>query len=124
MPAFYYAASNGTFLAVFVSGRETTCKFLYMNLFKLQRERTHMTKQSKWLMRGVILLLILTIIWMLYQTSFILQPVVIIIRAIALPFIVAGVGFYLLRPIIRWAEQKGINSLYSITIMYIVTHAC
>lgn len=76
-----------------------------------------MTKQSKWLMRGVILLLILTIIWMLYQTSFILQPVVIIIRAIALPFIVAGVGFYLLRPIIRWAEQKGVKRLYSITIM-------
>lgn len=80
-----------------------------------------MTKQSKWLMKGVILLLILTIIWMLYQTSFIFQPVVIIIRAIALPFIVAGVGFYLLRPIIRWAEQKGVKRLYSITIMYIVT---
>lgn len=94
--------------------------FYIRTYFKSQRERTHMTKQNKWLMRGIILLLILTIIWMLYQTSFIFQPVVIIIRAIALPFIVAGVGFYLLRPIIRWAERKGVKRLYSITFMYIV----
>jgi predicted PurR-regulated permease PerM len=79
-----------------------------------------MVTQNKWLIRGVIFLLILTIIWMLYQTSFIFKPVVIIIRAIALPFIVAGVGFYLLRPIIRWAERKGMKRIYSILFMYIL----
>ncbi|MBN6187671.1 AI-2E family transporter [Aneurinibacillus sp. BA2021] len=78
-----------------------------------------MTEQNKWIVRGVVLLLILTIIWMLYQTSFIFHPIIIIIRAIALPFIVAGVGFYLMRPVVRWAERKGIKRMYSILFMYI-----
>lgn len=78
-----------------------------------------MVNQNKWIVRGVVLLLILTIIWMLYQTSFIFQPIIIIIRAIALPFIVAGVGFYLMRPVVRWTERKGIKRIYSILFMYV-----
>ncbi|WP_161798287.1 AI-2E family transporter [Aneurinibacillus tyrosinisolvens] len=75
---------------------------------------------NKWFARGIILLLILLIIWMLYKTSFVFVPIVIIIRAIALPFIVAGVGFYIFRPAVRWAERKNIKRIYSVLFVYIV----
>jgi predicted PurR-regulated permease PerM len=76
--------------------------------------------KDKWFRRGIQLLLVLVIIYMVYKINFVFIPIVTILRAIFLPFIVSGVAYYLLRPIVRWLERKNIKRSYSIPIIYLI----
>lgn len=76
--------------------------------------------RDKWFRRGVQFLLVLVIIYMVYKINFVFIPIVTILRAIFLPFIVSGVAYYLLRPIVRWLESKNIKRSVSIPFIYFV----
>ncbi|MDZ5781965.1 AI-2E family transporter [Marinococcus luteus] len=50
--------------------------------------------------------------------SFIFHPLVVIVETIALPLILAVIAYYLLRPIVRWFERKGIPRTASILLIF------
>ena len=64
------------------------------------------------------LLLLFAVIWLGQQISFVFQPVVVLITTIFLPFLVAGILFYLTDPIVsgmqrlRWPRTAAIIAVY------------
>ena len=61
---------------------------------------------KKWfkVMIGIIMFLI--IVLLLNINQFILTPIVVLIKTIFLPFVLAGILFYLCRPLVAWLEMK------------------
>lgn len=61
---------------------------------------------KKWfkVMSGIIMFLL--IVFLLNINQFILTPIVVLIKTIFLPFVVAGILFYLCRPLVTWLEMK------------------
>lgn len=73
------------------------------------------TKQSvfqRWLLNNkiissmLIILLLLAIIYMFDKVNFIFEPIVALFSAVGAPIIIAGVFYYLLNPIVDWAERR------------------
>lgn len=71
------------------------------------------------LFQGTIwLLLLFAVIWLGQQISFVFQPVVVLITTIFLPFLVAGILFYLTDPVVsglqrlRWPRTAAILAVY------------
>ncbi len=54
----------------------------------------------------IAIILFLLIVFLLNKNQFILTPIVVLIKTIFLPFVVAGILFYLCRPLVVWLEKK------------------
>lgn len=67
---------------------------------------TSLTKKL-WFQVGIGILLTLVIVRMFIEVSGIFSPLVIIAKTIFLPLLLAGVLFYLSRPLLRYIESKG-----------------
>ncbi|MEH7328614.1 AI-2E family transporter, partial [Priestia megaterium] len=59
-------------------------------------------------------------IFSLSKIGFILIPISIFIKTIALPIILAGICFYLFNPLVDFLERKGVKRIISILVLYIV----
>ena len=66
------------------------------------------------------ILLILTIIFLLGQLHFFFEPFIKFITVLASPVLVAGLFYYLLRPLIRLAEENQIPRSLAIGILFVV----
>lgn len=88
------------------------------------------TKQSvfqRWLLNNkiissmLIVLLLLAIIYMFDKVNFIFEPIVALFSAVGAPVIIAGVFYYLLNPIVDWAERRYKTSrVATITVQFLV----
>lgn len=58
---------------------------------------------------GVGILLFSAVIFMLNQISFIFSPIILLAKTVAVPFIIAGVLYYLFLPVFNFAIKKGIG---------------
>lgn len=67
---------------------------------------------------GFGILLICAIIFMLKQISFIFAPLIVLFKTLSLPFIIAGVLYYLLLPIFNFLQRKGLSKVLSILTIY------
>lgn len=68
----------------------------------------------------VIILLLLLIILILTKVSYIFQPVGQFLGVIGLPVIMAAVFYYLLKPIVDFADKKGVSRMISTIIVFVV----
>ena len=59
-------------------------------------------------------------IFILSKISFIFSPVIEFLGVIMLPVILAGLLYYLLKPIVDWMEKHKINRLVAITIVFVL----
>ncbi|MDQ0340375.1 putative PurR-regulated permease PerM [Caldalkalibacillus uzonensis] len=66
---------------------------------------------------GVIL--VLASIWLASQVSFIFTPIKVAFQTLLMPFLLAGVLFYVLKPIIDFMVEHRINRVLAILLMYI-----
>lgn len=65
-------------------------------------------------------LLILTIIFLFYQVAFLLQPMLDFVSILFAPIVISFLFYYLLRPLVRWLEQKGLPRALSILLIYLI----
>lgn len=65
------------------------------------------------------IILILVIIWLSTKVSFIFTPVLIAVKTLFLPFALAGVLFYLFRPLIDFLEQYKFPRTVSILLLFL-----
>ncbi|NEU31279.1 AI-2E family transporter [bacterium LRH843] len=62
--------------------------------------------EKKWFKSMTAIILFLIIVFLLNVNQFILTPIVVLFQTIFLPFVVAGILFYLCRPLVAWLEKK------------------
>lgn len=67
---------------------------------------------------GFAVLLVSTIIFMFNQIKFVFQPLILLIQTIAIPFIIAGVLYYIFLPLLNLLMKKGLNKITAIGIIY------
>jgi len=69
----------------------------------------------------LIILLLLAIIYMFDKVNFIFEPIVALFSAVGAPIIIAGVFYYLLNPIVDWAERRyKMSRVATITVQFLV----
>ncbi|WP_374017758.1 AI-2E family transporter [Paenibacillus thiaminolyticus] len=68
----------------------------------------------------LILLLIGLNIFLLTKISFILHPLLVLIKTVLLPVILAGVLYYLLNPIVDYLQEKGVKRVFTILVLYLI----
>jgi predicted PurR-regulated permease PerM len=69
---------------------------------------------------GYGIIILLTIILLSTKVDFIFRPLEIIFTTLFFPFLVSGIIFYLLRPIVRFLGRKGVPNTISIIIIYLL----
>ncbi|MCY9517957.1 AI-2E family transporter [Paenibacillus apiarius] len=75
---------------------------------------------NKFVLFLLIMLLIGLNIFVLTKISFVFDPLLILIKTVLLPVLLAGVLYYLLNPIVDYLEKKKVKRLFSILILYIL----
>lgn len=67
---------------------------------------------------GIIMLL--TIIYLLNKVHFIFNPLVTLVQILIVPLTISGFLYYLLRPIVHFLEEKKLNRMLSILLIYLM----
>lgn len=62
--------------------------------------------EKRWFKVMVAIILFLLIVFLLNKNQFLLVPVVVLIQTIFLPFVVAGILYYLCRPLVTFLEKR------------------
>ncbi|WP_286229931.1 AI-2E family transporter [Neobacillus mesonae] len=62
--------------------------------------------EKRWFKGMIAILLFLLILLLLNKNQYILTPIVVLLKTIFLPFVVAGILFYLCRPLVEWLIKK------------------
>lgn len=65
------------------------------------------------------IVLVLVIIWLLHQVQFVFHPIVIAFQTLFIPFLLAGVLFYLMRPLVSFLLEKKVPRVLSILLIYV-----
>lgn len=68
----------------------------------------------------VAIILFLIIVFLLNKNQFILTPIIVLLKTIFLPFVLAGILFYLCRPLVAWLEKKKVPRWIAILVAYFV----
>ncbi|PQP88069.1 AI-2E family transporter [Paenibacillus sp. AR247] len=66
----------------------------------------------------VLLLLGLNIL-VLTKISFVFEPVIVLVKTVVLPLILAGIAYYLLNPIVDFMEKRKVKRLHTILLLYV-----
>nr|WP_237690604.1 AI-2E family transporter [Paenibacillus caui] len=64
--------------------------------------------------------MVLTIVYLLHKISFVFNPLVTLISILIVPVSVSGFLYYLLRPIIRILDRRGLHRIVSVLLIYLV----
>jgi predicted PurR-regulated permease PerM len=62
--------------------------------------------EKRWFKIMIAIILFLLIVYLVRVNQFILTPIVVLLKTIFLPFVLAGILFYLCRPLVTWLESK------------------
>lgn len=76
--------------------------------------------QTKPFRIGYGILLAFLIIFVGTKISFIFRPLVVLVQTLFFPFLLAGVLYYLFRPVVRFFEKRGVARIYSILLIYLL----
>ncbi|MED3552966.1 AI-2E family transporter [Cytobacillus praedii] len=75
--------------------------------------------EKRWFKSMVGIILFLIIVFLLNKNQFILTPIVVLLKTIFLPFVVAGILFYLCRPLVALLEKKKVPRWIAILVAYV-----
>ncbi|OZB90299.1 AI-2E family transporter [Paenibacillus sp. XY044] len=67
----------------------------------------------------VVLLLGLNIL-VLTKISFVFEPLIVLVKTVVLPLILAGIAYYLLNPIVDFLEKRKVKRLHTILLLYVL----
>jgi predicted PurR-regulated permease PerM len=75
--------------------------------------------EKRWFKIMIAIILFLLIVYLVRVNQFILTPIVVLLKTIFLPFVIAGILFYLCRPLVTWLESKNTPRWLAIIAAYI-----
>lgn len=78
---------------------------------------------NRWFRTAIGIILFLVIIWLLNEVKFIFTPLVIFVQTLFLPFLIAGILFYLFRPLIQLLEKWRVPRTIAILLIFLVIAA-
>lgn len=70
--------------------------------------------------RSLGIIMALTIIYLLSKVSFIFNPIVTLVQILIVPLMISAFLYYLLRPIVIYLEEKRMNRILSILLIYLM----
>ncbi|MBA4493614.1 AI-2E family transporter [Paenactinomyces guangxiensis] len=76
--------------------------------------------QTRMFRIGYGIIVILLIILLANQVSFIFNPLVVFVQTLFFPFLVSGVLFYLFRPVVKALQKLGIPKVIAILLIYLI----
>lgn len=76
--------------------------------------------QQKWFHIGLALIMLLVIVWLLHVNSFLFTPLVIFVKTLFLPFLIAGILFYLTRPLVDLLEKIHLPRTLGILVIFLI----
>ena len=76
--------------------------------------------KERWFRTAIGIILFLVIIWLLNEVKFIFTPLVIFVQTLFLPFLIAGILFYLCRPLIQMLEKVRVPRTIAILLIFLV----
>ncbi|HHT6486740.1 TPA: AI-2E family transporter [Listeria monocytogenes] len=76
--------------------------------------------QNKFVLGLLIFLLVALDIYVLTKIAFIFDPLMVILKTVAAPIILAGISYYLFNPIIDWLEKHKWKRGWAIALLYLV----
>lgn len=76
--------------------------------------------KERWFRIAIGIILFLAIIWLLNEVRFIFTPLVIFVQTLFLPFLIAGILFYICRPLIQFLEQWRVPRTPAILLIFLV----
>ncbi|WP_438432608.1 AI-2E family transporter [Gorillibacterium sp. sgz500922] len=79
--------------------------------------------QSRFFRNSLKIIAVLLIIYLVTKVSFLLNPVVSIVKILALPFMLAGFFYYMFRPSINYLSSRKLNRSASILLLYFLLTA-
>ncbi|QMV39938.1 AI-2E family transporter [Cohnella cholangitidis] len=89
--------------------------------------KTKWSDRIKWMLlnQKVILFLIVILllslnIFVLDKISYVFHPFIVVLDTVFLPFLLTGVAYYLLNPIVDYLELRKVKRVYSIIVLYLV----
>lgn len=80
-------------------------------MFKIKQKLFHL---------GIGIIVVLIIIWLLNQVSFVFTPLVIFIQTLFIPFLISGILYYLARPIVKLLEGWKIPRKLAIMLIFVM----
>jgi hypothetical protein len=99
-------------------------------LIEETRARRHPMERKSWFYRRFLnskfttvclnAVLVLLAIWIFTQIAWVFKPVGAFVGIVAPPFILAGVLFYLLNPLVNFLQKHGVKRLLAIALVFIV----
>jgi predicted PurR-regulated permease PerM len=76
--------------------------------------------QGKYFRYGYGAIVVLLILYLLTKVTYLFHPFVVIFRTLFLPFVIAGVFYYLLRPLVHFLVRNRINRTVSILSVFLI----
>ncbi|EAF0780689.1 TPA: AI-2E family transporter [Listeria monocytogenes] len=80
----------------------------------------HFFIENKFVLGLLIFLLVALDIYVLTKIAFIFDPLMVILKTVAAPIILAGISYYLFNPIIDWLEKHKWKRGWAIALLYLV----
>lgn len=77
-------------------------------------------REERWFRVAIGIILLLVIVWLLDEVRFIFTPLVIFVQTLFVPFLIAGILFYLCRPLIRVLERGRVPRTLAILFIFLV----
>lgn len=74
----------------------------------------------RWFRIGVAVVLILSILWLLDEVNYVFTPIIIFFKSLFVPFLIAGLLFYLLRPLIILLEKGKMPRKLAILFVFLI----
>lgn len=81
--------------------------------------------EKKWFKGMLAAIMVLLIVLLLKLNPFLLKPLIVLVKTIFLPFVLAGILYYLCRPLVNWLEKKkvprwvGIIAAYMVIVLFV-----
>lgn len=75
---------------------------------------------TRWFRVSIAIILFLVIIWLMNEVKFIFTPLIIFVQTLFTPFLIAGVLFYLCRPLLHWLEGQKVPRGIGIVVIFLV----
>lgn len=79
--------------------------------------------KERWFRIAIGTILFLVIVWLMNEVKFIFTPLVIFVQTLFLPFLIAGIFFYLCRPLIQMLERWRVPRTAAILLIFFVIAA-
>ncbi|WP_328805244.1 AI-2E family transporter [Paenibacillus albicereus] len=75
---------------------------------------------NKFVLFLLVLLLVSVNVYILAHITFVFAPLIVLMKTVLLPLLLAGVAYYLLNPLVDWMEKRGMKRGWIIAALYVV----